>query len=68
MDAEDIIATVLSSDIYIGLSLPNAVTRILLRSYKMFNVLLIVSINKRVGLQGILNFHLLRDAFPYRLA
>jgi hypothetical protein len=34
----------------------------------MFEVLLIVRINKSVGLQGILNFPLLRDAFRYRLA
>jgi hypothetical protein len=33
----------------------------------MFEVLLIVRINKSVGHQGILNFRLLRDAFPYRL-
>jgi hypothetical protein len=34
----------------------------------MFEVLLIVRINKSEGLLGILNFPLLRDAFPYRLA
>jgi hypothetical protein len=34
----------------------------------MFEVLLIFRINKSVGLQGILVFRLLRDAFPYRLA
>jgi len=34
----------------------------------MFKVLLIIKINKSVGLQGILNFPLLRDTFPYRLA
>jgi hypothetical protein len=34
----------------------------------MFEVLLIVRINKSVGLRGMLNFRLLRDAFPYRLA
>jgi hypothetical protein len=33
----------------------------------MFEVFLIVRINKSVGLRGILNFPLLRDAFPYRL-
>jgi len=33
----------------------------------MFEVLLIIRINNRVGLWGILNFRLLRDAFPYRL-
>jgi hypothetical protein len=35
--------------------------------YEMFEVLLIVRINNSMGLQGILNFHLLRDAFPYQL-
>jgi hypothetical protein len=34
----------------------------------MFEVLIIVRINKSVGLRGILNFHLLRDAFLCRLA
>jgi hypothetical protein len=34
----------------------------------MFEVLPIVSINKCVGLWGILNFRLLRDEFPYWLA
>jgi len=34
----------------------------------MIEVLLIGRINTSVGLQGILNFPLLRDAFPYRLA
>jgi hypothetical protein len=34
----------------------------------MFEGFLIVRINKSVGLRGILNFHLLGDAFPYRLA
>jgi hypothetical protein len=34
----------------------------------MFEVFLIVTINKSVGLWGILNFTLLRDMFSYRLA
>jgi hypothetical protein len=34
----------------------------------MFEVLLIVRNNKSVGLQGIHNYHLLRDAFLYQLA
>jgi hypothetical protein len=34
----------------------------------MLEVLLIVRINKSVGLQGFLNFRLLIDVFPYRLA
>jgi hypothetical protein len=68
MYAKDIIPTFLTSNIYIGLCLPKALTLIRLRSYEMFEVLLIVRINKCVGLRGILNFHLLRDAFPCRLA
>jgi hypothetical protein len=34
----------------------------------MFEVFLIVRINKSVGLRGILNFPRLREVFPYRLA
>jgi hypothetical protein len=34
----------------------------------MVDVLLIVRINNTVGLRGILNFPLLRNAFPYQLA
>jgi hypothetical protein len=34
----------------------------------MLKVFLNVIINKSVGLRGILNFPLLRDMFPYRLA
>jgi len=68
MHAEDIIRTFLTSNIYIGLCLPKALTLTRLRTYKMFDVLLIVRIHKNVGLRGILNFHLLRDAFLCRLA
>ena len=68
MHAEDIIPTVLTSNIHIGCCLPKALTLSRLRSYEMFEVFLIVRINKSVGLRGILNFPLLRDAFPYRLA
>jgi hypothetical protein len=68
MQAEEIIPTFLTSNIYIGLCLPKALTLTRPRLYKMFDVLLIIRINKRVGLRGILNFHLQKDAFPYRLA
>ena len=68
MHAEDIIPTFLKSNTYIGICLPKALTLTGLRSYEMFEVLLIVRINKSMGLRGILNFRLLRDAFPYRLA
>jgi len=67
MHAEDIIPTFLTPNIYIWICRPKALTLTRLRSYEMFEVLLIVRINKSVGLQGILNFRLLRDAFPYRL-
>jgi len=68
MHAQAIIPTFLMWNIYIGLCLPKDLTLTRLRSYEMFEVLLIVRINKSVGLRGILNFRLLRDAFPYRLA
>jgi len=67
MYAEDTIATFLTSNIYIRQGLPKALTLIWLRSYKMFKVLLIVTINISVGLQGILTLHLVRDVFLYRL-
>jgi hypothetical protein len=68
MHAEDIIYTMLTSNIYIGICLPNALTMTRLESYGMFKVLLIGRINKSMDLREILNFHLLRDLFPYRLA
>jgi len=68
MHAEVIIPAFLTSNIYIGICLPKALTMTWLRPHEMFEVLLIIRINKSVGLQGILNFRLLRDAFPYRLA
>jgi len=68
MHAEDTIPAFLMSNIYIRICLPKALTLTQLRAYTMFVVLLIVRINKSVELQRILNFHLLRDAFLYRLA
>ena len=68
MHAEEIIPTILMSNIYIRLYLPKALTLTRLRSYAMFKVLRIVRINEHVGLQGILNFYLLRDPFPDWLA
>jgi hypothetical protein len=68
MHAEDIIPIFLTWIIYIGMFLPKALTLTRLRSYEMFQVLLIVRINKSTGLQGNLHFRLLRDAFPYRMA
>jgi len=68
MHAQEIIHTFLIWNINIGLCLPKALTLRQLRSYEMFEVLLIVRINKNAGLRGILNFRLLRDPFPYRLA
>jgi hypothetical protein len=68
MHAQAIVPTFLKSNIYMGLCIPKLRTLTQLRSYEMFEVLLIVRINKSVGLLGILNFRLLRDAFPDRLA
>ena len=67
MHAQAVIPTFLISNIYIGLSLPKAPSLTRLWSYEMFEVLLIVRINKRLGLRGILNFHLPRDSFQDRL-
>jgi len=67
MHAEGTIPTFLMSNIYIGRFLPKALTVIRLCSYKMFEVLLVLRINKSMGLRGILIFRLLRDVFPYRL-
>jgi len=68
LHAEEIIPTFLTFNIDIGQCLPNAFTMTCLQSYEMLEVLLIVIINKSIGLRGILNFPLVRDAFPYRLA
>ena len=65
MYAEDIIPTFLTSNIYFGICLPTPLTLTRLQSYEMLEVLLIFRINKCVGLQGIKNFCLLRDAFRY---
>jgi hypothetical protein len=67
MHAENIIPTVLTSNIYMGICVPKALTLTQLLSYEMFKVLLIIRITKRVGLRGILNFRRLREAIPYRL-
>jgi hypothetical protein len=56
------------SNIYLGLRLLTALTRIRLQQYGMFEVLLIVKINKSFGLEGIRNIHLQKDMFPYMLA
>jgi len=68
MHAEDIIPTVLTSSIYIGCCLPKALTLSPLQSDEMFEVFLIIGINKSVGLRRIINFPLLRDTLLYRLA
>jgi len=68
MHAQAVVPTFLMSNIYIGRCIPKALTLTRLRSYEMFEVLQIIRINKRVGLRGILNFHLLRVPFPYQLA
>jgi hypothetical protein len=68
MHAHAIVPTFLMSNIYIGLCIPKALTLTRLRSYEIFEFLLIVRINKSMGLWGILNCRGLRDAFPYWLA
>jgi len=68
MHAEEMIPTVVAWNIHIGKCLPKALTLSRLQSYEVFVVLLIVTINKSVGLRGILNILMLRDAFPYQLA
>jgi len=68
MHLEDSIPTFFTSNIYIGICLPWALTLTRLRFCEMFKVLLIIQINKSMGLRGVLNFRPLRDAFPYCLA
>jgi len=68
MNAEENIPILLTSNIYIGLFLAKALTLAQLRAFKIFEVLLVVRANISVGLQGILNFPLLSDIFPYWLA
>jgi len=64
--AEDIIPTFFTSNIYNGICLPKAFALPRLGPNEIFKVLLIVSINQSVGLQGNLNGRLPRDAVPYR--
>jgi hypothetical protein len=59
MDAAEFIPTSLMSNIYIGLSLPKALTLTTFQLYEMFEVLVIVRINRSIRIQGILNFCLL---------
>jgi hypothetical protein len=68
LHAQAIVPTFFVSNIYSGLGIPETLNLTRLQSYEMFEVLLIIRINKYVGLQGILNFHLLRDVFPYQFA
>jgi hypothetical protein len=68
MHAKAIIPTFLTSNIHIGLCIPKVCTLKRLRSYEMFKVSVNVRIIKTIGLWGIVNFRMLRDAFPYRLA
>jgi len=68
MHAEKIIPKFLTSNIYMGICLPKALTLTQLRLHKMFEVLLIIKTNTSLGLWGVLNFLLLRDACLYWLA
>jgi hypothetical protein len=67
MHTQAIISTFLTSNCYIILCLPKALTLTQLWSYEIFEVVLIFRITNNVGVRGILNLHLLRDTFPYRL-
>jgi hypothetical protein len=68
MHAEDMIPTLLTSNIYVGICNLQALRLTALQLYEMFDGLRIIRINNRVGCPGILNFHLVREVFPYRLA
>jgi len=68
LNAQAVIPTFLTLNIYIGIYLPKSLTLTWLRLYKMFEVLPIVRISKVVGLWRILNFHLLRFRLKYWLA
>jgi len=68
MHTEDIIPTLLTSNIYIRIFLLTALTLTGLRLYEIFKLLLIGRINTSVGFQGMLNFPRIRDSFLYQLA
>jgi hypothetical protein len=59
MHAEEIIPTDLMLNIYIALCLPKAITLTPLRTYEMFEVLLMLRISQSVGVWGILPFRLI---------
>jgi hypothetical protein len=67
-DAEAMIPTLLTLNIYIGLCPPNSLSLIQLWSYEMFEILPIVRINKTVSLWEIRIFCLQKDTFRYWLA
>jgi len=66
--AQPIVSKFLTSNIEVGLCIPQAFMVKRCRSYQMSEVLPNVRINKGVSLRRILNFLLLSDAFLYRLA
>jgi hypothetical protein len=68
LQALEIIPTFITLNIYIGLYLPESLVLTWLWSYEMFEVLLIITMNKCVGLQRILTSCLVRDTFPSWLA
>jgi len=68
MHANESIATCLTSNIYLGLLLTQPLTLTQIRSYEILKVFPIVRINTSESVRDILNFHLRRDMFPYRLA
>jgi len=66
LHAEDMVPTILTLIIYIGICLPTALTLTRLWLYEMFEVLRFISMNS-MGLWGLLSFCVLKDAFPYPL-
>jgi hypothetical protein len=66
MQAQEMVHAFLTLNIYIAICLPTALTVTGLRSYEMFERLLIVRMNKRVGIRGIIHFPMLGDVFPYQ--
>jgi hypothetical protein len=65
MPPDEMFPTFITTNIYIRQCHPKTLTLTLLRSAKMFEVMLIVGINTIVGLQGIRNFRLLSNVIPY---
>jgi len=68
MIPQEIIPTLLVSNMQIRLCLPKDLILTWLRSYEMWEVLLLVRMNNHMGFSESVNVHLLSDALPYWLA